>query len=259
MKRLIAVIIVGIIIIAIFGLIKSEVISNQALLRISSGGKWLLPLVITASIVDSINPCAFSVLLLTIAFLFSLGKLRSKILAVGGVYIAGVFIIYILIGLGILRALYILNTPHFMARIGATLIIIGGAINVLGEIFPSFPIKLAIPQAAHYKMAKLIEKASVPTAFVLGIAVGMFEFPCTGGPYLLVLGLLHDSQTYMRGLGYLILYNLIFVLPLAVILLIASDELLLGKAQEWRSKNTKKMRLYGGLIMILLGILIFLL
>lgn len=225
--------------------------------NLSNGGKWLLPLVGVSALIDSINPCAFSILLLTIAFLFSIGKLRAKILQIGGFYILGIFLVYILIGLGILQTLHIFNTPHFMAKVGAGLLILLGGINIINEFFPSFPIKLRIPQAAHHKMAELMEKASIPTAFLLGGLVGLCEFPCTGGPYLMVLGLLHDQSTYVSGLGYLLLYNLIFVLPLVIILLIASNHQLLEKAKVWQQKENKLMRFGGGIIMVVLGIIIF--
>lgn len=64
-----------------------------------------LPIVTIAALLDSINPCAISVLLLTIAFLISLRKNRRDILLIAGVYILGIFLIYILIGLGVLSAL----------------------------------------------------------------------------------------------------------------------------------------------------------
>ena len=224
----------------------------------SNGGKWMLPLVGIAALIDSINPCAFSILLLTIAFLFSLGQMRAGILRIGGSYILGVFVIYVLIGLGILQALHLFNTPHFMAKVGASLLIVFGAINVINEFFPSFPIKLRVPHAAHRKIAELMEKASMPTAFFLGVLVGLCEFPCTGGPYLMVLGLLHDQATYLKGLGYLLLYNLIFVLPLVIILFIASEEKLLAKVREWQQKENRLMRFGGGIAMIILGALIFL-
>lgn len=225
--------------------------------KISAGGKWLLPLVAVSALIDSINPCAFSVLLLTIAFLFSIGKLRSGILKVGGAYISGLFLAYILIGLGILQALHFFNTPNFMAKVGASLMILLGLINIINEYFPAFPVKLRIPGDTHHKMAELMEKGSVPTAFVLGGLVGLCEFPCTGGPYLMVLGLLHDRATYLTGLAYLLLYNAIFVLPLVVILLIAGDKRILSKVQSWQTAERGKMRLYGGMAMIALGILIF--
>jgi len=228
-----------------------------ALWKLSDGGRWLLPLVAVSAVIDSINPCAFSILLLTIAFLFSMGQLRAKILKIGGIYIAGVFIAYFLIGLGILQALHFFNTPHFMAKVGAALLIALGAINLANEFFPAFPIKLRIPHAAHHKMAELMERASVPTAFLLGGLVGLCEFPCTGGPYLMILGLLHDRATYLKGLGYLGLYNLIFILPLAIILLVASDRKLLEKARAWQRSENRLMRFAGGIAMMLLGGIIF--
>jgi len=249
----------GLAAVLIFGLALffGSLLSAPFLWKISAGGTWFPPLLVVAAIADSINPCAFSILILTIAFLMSMGKLRSGILKIGGAYIFGIFAAYILIGLGILQALHIFNTPHFMAKVGAALLIAFGGINVINEFFPGFPIKLRIPQAAHSKMAVLMDKASVPTALILGGLVGLCEFPCTGGPYLMVLGLLHDNATFISGFGYLILYNLIFVLPLVVILLIASDKTLLGKVQEWKKAEMKNMRLWGGVAMVLLGLLIF--
>lgn len=216
-----------------------------------------LPIVTVAAIIDSVNFCAFSVLLLTIAFLFSAGHVRSKILKIGGVYIAGIFLTYILIGLGLIKALYIFNTPHFMAKAGAVIMIVFGLINILNEFFPGFPIKLKIPARAHRKMAGLIEKGSVPTAFFLGVLVGLYEFPCTGGPYLMILGLLHDRATYLKGAAYLLYYNFVFVLPLIITLFISSNELLLAKLRTWRENKNIRIRLISGIAMIIFGIVIF--
>jgi len=218
-----------------------------------------LPIVTIAAIIDSINFCAFSVLLLTIAFLFSAGNTRSKILKIGSIYIAGIFLTYILIGLGITRALHFFNTPHFMAKIGASVMILFGAINIINEFFPAFPIKLKIPASAHQKMAALIEKGSVPTAFFLGVLIGFYEFPCTGGPYLMILGFLHDRATYLKGIAYLLFYNVIFVLPLIVVLFIASNKTLLEKIQAWQKNKMVRIRFLSGIAMIVLGIIIFML
>ncbi len=240
-------------------ILKSSNLGTQALWDLSGNGEWLLPLIGVAALIDSINPCAFGILLITIAFLFSLGQTRARILTVGGIYILGLFAVYILIGLGILQALHLFNTPHFMAKVGALLVIAFGAINILGALFPNFPIKLAVPHSIHRKMALLMEHASLPTAFLLGLLVGLCEFPCTGGPYLMVLGLLHDQATYLSGVWYLLFYNLIFVLPLVVILALASEQKLVEKINAWKKSETGHMRLWGGIAMVALGILILLL
>jgi cytochrome c-type biogenesis protein len=223
------------------------------------GGGVFLPLVLATALVDSFNPCALSVLLLTIAFLFSLGRIRSDILKVGGIYIFGIFLVYLLIGLGILRVLTLFSVPNFMGKLGAAIITVVGAVSVMNALFPRFPIKLKIPDGAHGRIAALMEKASLPAALALGALVGISQFPCTGGPYLMILGLLHDSRTALAGFGYLVFYNLIFVVPLVVVLLVASNETLLAKAQAWRKGSTHGMHLWGGIAMILLGLLIFLL
>lgn len=240
-------------------LLKTGNIGTTALWNLSGEGRWMLPLVGVAALIDSINPCAFGILLLTIAFLLSLQKTRQSILKIGGVYILGLVTVYLLIGLGILQALHLFNTPHFMAKVGAVLLIVLCGINLINEFFPSFPIKLKIPQAAHTKMASLMNKASLPAVFLLGALVGLCEFPCTGGPYLMVLGLLHDQGTYLAGVGYLVLYNLIFISPLVIILCIASDGALLEKVKQWKKAETKHMRVWGGVAMVVLGLLIFLL
>lgn len=238
-------------------LLKSSSGATAVIWNLSSSGTRLFPLVSLAALIDSINPCAFSILLLTIAFLLSLGTFsRTRILQVGAVYLLGIFVAYLAIGLGLLQALHIFNTPHFMGRIGAFLLIGLGVINLINYFFPAFPLKLQIPRAAHSKIAELMKQASIPAVFLLGALVGLCEFPCTGGPYLMVLGLLHDAQTKFRGFGYLIWYNLLFVLPLVVVLLFASQRTVLEKLQTWKRDNLSALRLWGGIITILLGVLI---
>ena len=258
-KNLIILVAIGALFLGAVLLFRSVGVGGAILWKFSDGGKWLLPLVAVAALVDSINPCAFSILLLTIAFLFSMGRLHSSILKIGGLYIFGIFLAYLLIGLGILNALHLFNTPHFMAKVGAILLIAFGLINIFEIIWPKFPIKLHIPHSAHHKMAELMDRATAPTAFLLGALVGVCEFPCTGGPYLAVLGLLHDAGKFWSGFRYLIFNNLIFVLPLIIILLIASNQSVLAKVQVWQNQERKQERLIAGVLMTALGVVIFIL
>ncbi len=237
-----------------FGSMKSA----QLLWKISNGGTFLLPLILVSAVVNSIHPCAFSILLVTIAFLFSVGQLRSSILKIGGMYVFGIFLAYILIGVGVLQAFHLFDVPFFMAKFGAAVLIILGGINLINVFFPKFPIKLGVPQIAHRKMGELMEKSSMATAFLLGALVGVCAFPCSGGPYVMILGLLHDQATYLQGFGYLLLYNLIFVLPIIILLFIASDKVLLDKVQKWQGRERSNMRFWSGIAMVILGIIIFL-
>lgn len=209
-----------------------------------------------AALADSINPCAISVLLLSVAFLIGLGKPRREVIKTGLVYILGIYLVYLGIGLGILRTLSIFGVPHIMAKFGAVILIIWGSLNLLEQLVPNFPIHLQIPGFIKPKLASLIHQASLPAAFILGILVGASEFPCTGGPYLLILGLLHDRSTFSSGLGYLLYYNVIFVAPLAVILFFSSDSRLHDRTKAWRKSHSKTMEIISSIILIIMGLAI---
>lgn len=222
----------------------------------SQGGAWLLPLVLASSLLDSVHPCSFSILLITIAFLFGLQMTREKILKIGGAYIVGIFASYLLIGLGILKVLHLFDTPHFMGKLGAALLIAFGVINLLNRFFPGLPIKLAMPSVAKRPMAALMQKTSYAAAFFLGALVGICQFPCMGGPYLMVIGLLRDQMTYTAGFGYLVLYNLVLIVPLALVLWFSADESVVTKFQDWKRDHLNRVRLIAGVAMIALGGLI---
>ena len=257
MKKLI--ITIGIALLAIIGIVilKNSAATSSVLWDLSREGTWLLPLLLVSAVLDSVHPCSFSILLITIAFLFGIQVTRRKILQLGGTYIVGIFTAYFLIGLGILKVLHLFNTPHFMGKLGATLLIIFGVINLLNRFFPAFPVKLKIPGVFHSGMGKLMDKASFPAVFGLGLLVGICQFPCMGGPYLMVIGLLRDQVTYFSGFNYLLLYNLILILPLVAVLFISADKLLVDKVQIWKRDNIEGVRLWAGIAMIIIGILIF--
>lgn len=257
MKKIITIIGFIIAFIIIIIVLKNIPATSSLLWDISKGGTWLLPLVVVSAILDSVHPCSFSILLITIAFLFGIQMSRKKILELGGTYIAGIFVAYFLIGLGILKVLHLFNTPHFMGKLGATLLIVFGVLNLLNRFFPNFPIKLKMPSVSYGAMSKLMDKASYPAVFALGLLVGICQFPCMGGPYLMVIGLLRDQVTYMSGFGYLLLFNLILIIPLIAVLFVSADKNLVDKMQIWKRDNVKEVRLWAGIAMIIVGILIF--
>jgi len=258
-KKIIISIAIAVVLAGIVLILKSEYLGTSLLRIFSSGNGWLFPLVTAGALIDSINPCAFSVLLLTIAFFISVGAFRSNILKFGSVYILGLFVSYFLIGLGIFQALNVFSAPKFMAKAGASLLIIFGLINLLKDIAPKLPFGWAmkLPKSSGGLIGKLLSRGSLPAVFGVGMVVGIFEFPCTGGPYLMVLGLLHDYATYFKGLVYLFYYNFLFILPLIIILMIASDKSLIEKVQQWQREERKIVKWSLPLAMIGLGVIIF--
>ncbi|MCX6697617.1 MAG: hypothetical protein NTV84_08710, partial [Methanoregula sp.] len=212
--------------------------------------------VIGAALIDSINPCAFSVL---IFLLISVVPIRNKrrILAVGGCYIAAVFSLYLLSGLGLFSLVRLTGISTILAYLGAVVAIVLGLVSVIDVMRHKDEFLLAIPASRKEQIDRFILRATLPAAFLLGILVGLFELPCTGGIYLAILGLVSTNFTLAEGLPYLILYNIIFVLPLVVILVLVAFGLNPERADAWRVRHRRVLRLLVGIAMILLGVLIF--
>ncbi|MHB8194369.1 MAG: cytochrome c biogenesis CcdA family protein [Bellilinea sp.] len=213
----------------------------------------LLPAVLVTGLIDSVNPCAFAVILLLIAFLFTLRQSRGRILKLGLVYIAMIFIVYFGIGLGIFRAVRLSSDPHFVARAGSWLLIGLGFINLIEFFFPKFPIKLHMPALAGERTQQLIQKATLPATIAAGFLVGLCTFPCSGGIYVSIITLLNAKTTYSWGLVYLFLYNLVFVLPLVIILIGLGNRMIAKRWASWEREHSLKIRLWYGLLMVIMG------
>ncbi len=216
----------------------------------------LLPPVIIAGLVDGVNPCAFAVILFLIAFLYTLRRAKREILKLGGVYIVAIYFVYLLIGLGILRAVSLSSQPHIWAKLASILLIILGLINLKDYFWPHLPVHLSMPSFAHEQMPDLVKKASVPATLVMGGLVGLCTFPCSGGIYVSIVTLLAAKTTLRLGMGYLLLYNLMFVIPLVAIVGLAGNRVTAKAWASWERTHSHDLRLWYGLIMIALGIIV---
>ena len=219
-------------------------------------GRTLLPLVLTTGFLDGLNPCAFAVLLFFIAFLFTIRRATTSIRAMGLIYIAAIYLAYFLIGLGLMQAILFAGEHHLMAKIGAWLVIGLGLINVKDYFFPRLPIHLRIPTIAHGPIQDWLRRATFPAAAVGGFLVGLCTFPCSGGIYIAIVGLLAARATYWQGVGYLGLYNLMFVSPLLLVLAIVGNRRMLHRIRLVEQSSRRWIRLATGLVMIGIGVVI---
>ncbi len=208
--------------------------------------------IIIAALIDSINPCAFGVLLLLMATLLSLGS-SKRALKAGLLYSLVIFLSYLAAGIGILRIInYNQSILYYITVIAGALIFIGGLIELKDFIWYGKGFSLRIPDKAKPLLERTMHKGTIPAILILGILVTLVELPCTGGIYLGILSLMSVNQ--IHGLGYLVLYNLIFILPLVVItFLIYKGEKIEG-IKAWVENNKRWMRLFAGLIMIFLAL-----
>ena len=222
-----------------------------------------LGIIIGAALLDSINPCVFGVLIFLCAFMVKVFKSPKRMLLGGLLYTLVVYLSYLLIGLGILKFTVSFGFSTIIYWVAAIIAIGAGLIEIkdffwYGKGFSLQIIPGAAKRIKHYTnyIAKVNKKKpwlSYLIAGLLGIFVVLVELPCTGAPYLAILGILGQGD-FMSGVPLLLLYNLIFILPLFVIM----GLVYFGKSskvlEEWRLKHRGTMRLAVGLFLIALGI-----
>lgn len=223
-----------------------------------------LATVLVAGIVDGINPCAFTVLLLFITALtstvqigeHSVSGLRGRMLGLGGIYIASIFLTYLALGVGVLASLDFFTRQHIPARIGALLAILFGLWMLKDYFLPELGWRLQAPARVGAIAREMGKRATLPALIIGGFLIGLCTVPCSGAVYLGVLSLLALQPTALQGYAYLVLYNVVFVLPLLVILVAASSRPALNRLAHWNLHHREWMRLALGSGVVVMGLAI---
>lgn len=214
--------------------------------------------IIGAAFVDSINPCAIAVLLILLGALIATGD-KKRALKAGIAFTVSIYLAYFLFGLGLFSALQITGISFwFFKAIGILAIIIGLANLKDFFWYGAGGFVMEVPRSWRPKLKSILSNVTSPFgAFLTGFIVCLFELPCTGGPYIVILGLLAEKMTLFDSIPLLGLYNLVFVLPLITLTLaiyfgFANTE----KTNEWKEKNLRNLHLIAGIIMLVLGLAI---
>jgi len=214
-----------------------------------------IPAVISAAAVDAINPCAFAVLVILITTILATGH-RKKALFSGLAFSFAIFISYFLMGLGLYSAIQAAGLTRNFYMIVAVLAILVGLFNLKDYLWYGKWFKMEVPESWRPRMKSIIRGVtSVPGAFFVGFVVSLFLLPCTSGPYIVILGLLAQATTKNFAMLLLLLYNIIFILPMVVITVFVYLGFTTSeKVEEWRQKKLEVLHLIAGIIILLLGI-----
>jgi len=218
-----------------------------------------LPVITGAAFVDSINPCAIAVLLILMATLLSAGNER-KAVKTGLAFILALYLTYFALGIGLIGVLNLSGFAGVFHQLIGVLAIAIGVFNVKDYFwYGGGGFVMEIPRRWRPKLKEIIAKTTSPlSAFFIGVVVTMFELPCTGGPYIFVLGLLAQSMSWIKIIPILLYYNLIFVLPLFLVGgLICFGYSTIEGADAWKERNLKPLHLLAGVIMIVLGVWVY--
>jgi len=208
----------------------------------------ILPLILLA-FADSVNPCTFALftalLLMTI---YSVG--RHKVISTGLSFILAVFIGYYALGVGLLS---ILVRIPFIGKFAGIVGLIMGAYAIACGLKPKF--KSSLPKTLRRFIEGWIHKSYVSTtaSFALGLLASFILLPCTGGPYLVGLGILSTLRSSIQAYILLTIYGAIFISPLIIILTALSvSHNLVRKIKAFRSSKLGIMELISGIILALI-------
>jgi cytochrome c biogenesis protein CcdA len=223
-----------------------------------------LPVVVGAALLDSVNPCAFAVLLTFIAATLVVAErasaqglgARALLWRIGLVYVAGVFVTYLGLGLGLLGFASALGPTHWVGQSAALGALVLGLLALQEGLVPEWGTRLTVSAALHVRLRRLTERATAPAAFGAGVLVGLCTVPCSGAVYLAMLGLLAAQATLALGVAYLVLYNALFVLPLVVLLGLASSRPVFNRLGRWQLHHRGGLKTGLGLTAIALGLLL---
>ena len=240
--------------------------------------------IVTAGLLDGINPCAFTTIVFFISFLGFAGYQRRQIQWIGFFFILSVFLTYIAIGFGLLRFLHTLAIFPILTKgiVWLTAMVTGAfSFYSLRDFWTyrktgqtrdwTLQLPLSIKQRIHRvigegygSVGETRRVAStrsllklVSTAMVTGFLVSSLESVCTGQLYLPTLVYMTRLQeTTLQAWGYLVLYNVAFIVPLVGVFLFSLFGFTSQQFSQWASKHLGTVKLGTAIFFLLLTILL---
>lgn len=191
-------------------------------------------IVLGGGLLDGVNPCAFATIIFFLSYLHVKRRTRRQILAVGVSFIAGVFVAYFALGLGLanlIKEAPIMNAlGRFLnwglAAFALVIMVLNLRDGVLCLRGRMKEMTLQLPDPLKRRIHGVIREGSrhsrfVIAAFVIGLLVSVLELACTGQVYLPILMMISMGGQGVRPYGYLLAYNLAFIVPLGAVFILA--------------------------------------
>jgi hypothetical protein len=207
---------------------------------------------------DAFNPCAFFVLLSLMGLLVH-ARSRWRMAVVGGTFVLFSGVFYFLFMAAWLNVFLLTGHLPVITLVAGVLALAAAAINIKDYFWFKRGVSLSIPEGAKPGLFERMRRLSAATSvapmlagtLVLAAAANAYELLCTAGfpmifTRVLTLRELPTSSYY----GYLALYNVIYVVPLATI--VAAFTLTLGR-RKLQEREGRLLKLLSGVMMLELG------
>jgi len=220
-----------------------------------------------AGLIDGLNPCAFATIIFFISYLAFTGRKGRDILLVGAAFALGIFLTYLGIGIGFLRALQKIPGLREVGRwiyiITAVLcfVLAAGSFRDFLKARQGRPqeMGLRMPMRIRRLVNRVIRESTgmrlfIPAAFVIGFIISLLEFTCTGQVYLpTIIFVLGVPAMRIRALSYLLLYNVLFIVPLVVVFLLAFFGTTSEQLGRFLNRNVALIKVATAVLFLALG------
>jgi len=229
--------------------------------RVDAASLSLPVLTIVLAALDAFNPCAFFVLLFLLSMMAH-QKSRGRMLAIGAVFVLISGLMYFAFMAAWLNVFQLIGHLAAVTLAAGALAVLIGLLNVkdffLFKQGPSLSISDArrgdIARRARAILAAEHLPAMLLATVVLAVAANFYELLCTAGfPMVFTRLLTLNEPSLAARYGWLALYNLIYVLPLAAIVVLFARTL---GARRLSEREGRLLKLLSGLMMLGLGLLL---
>lgn len=207
---------------------------------------------IPAALSDSINPCAFAVILLLLTSILTAYKKKKKVILAGSLFTLAIFLSYLFMWMWLYSALASTQYTFLLKLCVGILWIIVGLANLKDFFWYGKWFTMEVPYSWKPKMQKLINDITSPIgAFLIGFVISLFLLPCSSGPYIVIIWLLREQGLDLWTYLFFIIYNFIFILPMFIItFLVWMGYKSAEQLAKIKKDNTKLIHLLVGLLMI---------
>jgi len=243
-------------------------VQNRLIERFQSFG---ISAIAVSGLIDGINPCAFATIIFFISYLTLINRKGKELLWVGVMFTLAVFLTYFLIGTGALKIVTSLSILPIVRKIFVFAMAAVSAILAFISLSDYLKFKrtgqpceatLQLPERMKKMIHSTIRKNVKTRNFIImaaatGFLVSILELACTGQIYLPTLIFIsHVPELRANALLYLLVYNLMFVIPLIMVFLFTYWGTSSQQWTDFSKKNFGKMKLLMTLIFFGLAILL---
>ncbi len=217
-----------------------------------------VPSVLAVGFLAGFNPCLLAILAFIASVTLATTGRRRNVLLIVLVFSLGIFVTYLIVGIGLLRIIE--QSSSLQATIRNILVAL---ISLLGiwHVYDAWHLRkntessFYTPKVFIRLTESVTKKVSLPAAFFIGALFSLIKAPCVGAVYFVILNMVRQGES--AGILYLAAYNLGVVLPVLILGAAIAFGLNPEKVESFRKERRSALRLITGVTLLVIAVLMY--